>query len=135
MLITLPVLNVSSGDAENKVLVVEDNHETQLIFKIYLREKYSVEIKGTAEEALEALSKDKYNAVILDINLPGKFNGSDVLREIRNNKKLDKLPVIMVSAYEIDGDSKKYLESGANDYISKPVQKNTLLSKIDALLQ
>ncbi len=116
---------------KKKVLIIEDNIETQLIFKVYLRDKYSVDITDNGEQGIELLDKNKYSTLLLDINLPGKLNGDEVLKIVRNELKLIDLPVIVITAYALKGDKERFLSLGANNYLSKPVDKNTLLEEID----
>ncbi len=123
--------------AENnkkKILIIEDNIETQLIFKVYLRDKYSVEITGSGEQGIDMLNKNNYDALLLDINLPGKLNGEDVLKEARNDPKLNNFPIIVITAYALKGDKERFLGLGANNYLPKPVEKNTLLMELNKFI-
>jgi two-component system, sensor histidine kinase len=116
---------------KKKILIIEDNIETQLIFKIYLRDKYVLEIADTAEKGLELLNKNLFDILLLDINLPGDLSGEDVIEKVKKDYKLEKIPVIVVTAYALKGDREKYLGLGADEYISKPVNKSTLLGIVD----
>lgn len=118
------------GTSRQKILLIEDNHDTQLIFKVYLRELYDLEVAGTAETGIELLRENDYDLLILDINLPGKLNGSDVLNELRNEMNKKDFPVLVVTAYATKGDKEKFLQQGANDYLPKPVSKDELMDKI-----
>ena len=115
---------------KKKVLIIEDNIETQLIFKVYLRDKYSVEIVDNGEKGIELLSNNQYDVMLLDINLPGKLNGEDVLKETRNVLKLNNFPIIVITAYALKGDKERFLGLGANNYLSKPVEKSILIEEI-----
>ena len=129
-MILFPVLITSVSSDKKKILIIEDNIETQLIFKVYLREKYSVEIAGNAEKGIELLTQSKFDLVLLDINLPGKWSGEDVLKEARKIFNNEELPIIVITAYALRGDREKFLRLGANDYLSKPVEKAALLEEI-----
>ncbi|MGA8264897.1 MAG: response regulator [Ignavibacteriaceae bacterium] len=113
-----------------KILLIEDNYDTQLIFKIYLREFYDMEVAGTAEEGIEMLRKNNYDFLVLDINLPGKLDGSAVLNELRNKMNKKDFPVLVVTAYAMSGDREKYIQQGANAYLPKPVRKDDFMDKI-----
>lgn len=119
---------------KKKILIVEDNIETQLIFKIYLRDKYDVDVADDAEKGIESLRNNKYDLLLLDINLPGKLSGEDVLKEVRNGLNLPGFPVFVVTAYALKGDKEKFLQMGANKYIPKPVEKSTLRKEIEEYL-
>ena len=119
---------------KKKILIIEDNIESQLIYKVYLRSIYSVEFADTGESGLELLKANKYNLLLLDINLPGQLNGEDVLKIIRNNLKIPDFPVIVITAYALKGDKEKFLQQGANNYLAKPVDKKVLLDEIAKLI-
>jgi len=119
-----------NGETRQKILLIEDNYDTQLIFKIYLRELYELEIAETAEDGIELLKKNNYNLLILDINLPGKLDGSAVLNELRNEMNRNDFPVLVVTAYAMKGDREKYLSQGANDYLPKPIMKDDFMDRV-----
>ncbi len=121
------------GNKKN-LLLIEDNIETQLIFKIYLREKYSVEIAENAEVGIELLKKKQFDALLLDIHLPGELSGEDVILQIRKMQEHKIIPIIVITAYALKGDREKFLQIGANDYLPKPVEKSTLLSAVEKLI-
>jgi len=118
---------------KKKILIIEDNFETQLVFKIYLREFYEVEVSDNAETGLELIKNNRFDLLLLDINLPGKLDGNDVLRIVKHELKI-KLPVVVVTAYAMKGDKENFLAKGADGYIAKPVEKSLLLEKVKEYL-
>lgn len=118
---------------KKKILIIEDNFETQLVFKIYLREFYEITISDNATDGLEEIKNNNFDLLILDVNLPGKLDGNDVLRILKKEFQLD-IRVIVVTAYAMKGDREKFLAQGADDYIAKPVEKAFLLKRIAAHL-
>lgn len=122
----MSISNTDGADQKKRILIIEDNIESQLILKVYLRELFSVDIAEDAESGLVFLRNNTYNLLLLDINLPGKLNGEDVLKEIRTDEELKNLPVIVITAYALKGDKERFLSQGANDYLSKPVEKQIL---------
>jgi CheY-like chemotaxis protein len=124
----IPLIVDSSQNKERKrILVVEDNTETQLILKIYLRDSFEVDIVPTAVEGLKKIKRNKYALIILDINLPGELNGNDVIRTVKNDPESVSIPILVVTAYALKGDREKYLAMGANGYLPKPVDKKDIL--------
>lgn len=119
-----------NDNTRRRILLIEDNSDTQLIFKIYLRNLYDVEIADTAEAGIKLLKENEYDLLILDINLPGELDGSAVLNELRNEMQKKDFPVLVVTAYAMKGDKEKYLQQGANDYLPKPVIKDVFMDKI-----
>lgn len=119
-----------SGNIRQRILLIEDNYDTQLIFKIYLRELYDLDLAETAEEGIELLQKNTYDLLILDMNLPGKLDGSAVLNTLRNEMNKKDFPVLVVTAYATKGDKEKFLQQGANDYLPKPVLKDDFMDRV-----
>ncbi len=127
-------LQTDFSTEKKRILIVEDNIESQLIFKVYLRQKYYLDIVATAEEGIQFIKNNEFDLILLDINLPGNLNGIDVLHEIRANLKLKDLPVIVITAYALKGDKEKFLNIGANDFIAKPITKDALIHEIEKYL-
>lgn len=126
-MIGLLLFDISSKQERKRILIVEDNTETQLILKIYLRDYYDVDIVQTASEGLKKIRKNQYALVILDINLPGVMDGNDVIKQVKNDPVLKSVPILVVTAYALKGDKEKYINMGANGYLAKPVDKKDLL--------
>lgn len=124
----------TSTIVKKKILLIEDNIDTQLIYKVYLREKYDIEIAGNAENGLKLLNEKPFNLVVLDINLPGKISGSDLLQELKNNPGFPDAPVLVVTAYAQKSDKEKFMAQGADDYLSKPVNKDEFLERVSHLI-
>jgi len=126
-MIGLLLIDISSKQERKRILIVEDNTETQLILKIYLRDYFDVDIVQTAAEGLKKIRKNLYALVILDINLPGEMDGNDVIKRVRNDPELKSIPILVVTAYALKGDKEKYINMGASGYLSKPVDKKDIL--------
>ncbi len=119
---------------KKNVLVVEDNIESQLIFEIYLRDDYNVDTVGRGLDGLKSVQSKNFDLVVLDINLPGEIDGLRFITEVREKLKLVKLPILVVTAYALKGDRETSLGKGANDYMTKPINKELFLSKIKNLI-
>jgi two-component system, cell cycle response regulator DivK len=120
--------------AHAKLLVVEDNHETQLIIKVALRNNYDLQAVSNVSDAITSLSKNDIDLVLLDLNLGDKENGRIILTEIREKMKNNKLPVIIVTAYDLKPDDEKFYYENANGFIPKPFDKKTLLEGVNKVL-
>ena len=119
---------------KNKILVVEDNTETQLIIKVNLRDVYDVEITDNADDAISLIKNNNFDLVLLDINLGNGNDGRDVLNMMKNEKDYSNLPVIIITAYDIDDDEKDLLMKLSCDYLEKPLDKKVLLNSIGSCL-
>lgn len=128
------VFYAASGKERKKILIVEDNTETQLILKIYLRDYYEIDTSSEAVEALKCIRKNKYDLIILDINLPGELDGNDVLIRVKGDPDLQSVPILVVTAYALKGDREKFIAMGADGYLSKPVDKKDIIRTVGELL-
>jgi len=117
-----------------KLLVVEDNRETQLIIKVALRDKYDLQAVSNVNDALASLSNTEFDLVLLDLNLGGSEEGRIILSEIRKKKKNDELPVLIVTAYDLEPESEKFYREKSNGIITKPFEKKNLQETVNKLL-
>ena len=116
-----------------KILLVEDDKRLRkLIHDILKKEGYQVIEAGDGSEALKIFFEEReIELVILDIMLP-LFNGIEVLTQIR---KYSEVPVIMLTALGGEQDEIKGLNTGANDYISKPFSYEVLVARVNAIMR
>jgi len=116
----------------NKILVVDDEKPIVEILKYNLeKEGYRVITAYDGEEALKVAEVEEPNLIVLDIMLPKK-DGFTVCREIR--KKWN-IPIIMLTAKEMETDKVLGLELGADDYVTKPFSSREVTARIKALLR
>lgn len=116
-----------------KILLVEDERKVaNLIKKGFEEEGLIVDIAEDGEIALEKVSADGYDLIILDIMLPGK-DGIEVLKEIRSKGIMK--PIMMLTAKDTTSDKVLGLDAGADDYITKPFVFEELLARVRALLR
>jgi two-component system response regulator ArlR len=116
----------------DKILLVEDEEKLARMVELELRyEGYEVEKAFDGPSGLEKASSGQYDLVLLDIMLPG-LSGMEVLRRLRRNSHV---PVIMLTARDTVMDKVAGLDSGANDYITKPFAIEELLARIRAALR
>ena len=120
--------------ARAKLLVVEDNKETQLIIKVALRENYDLLTVGNVDDALTSLSNNEFDLVLLDLNLGGREEGRIILSAIREKKKNNELPVLIVTAYDLEPESEKFYREKSNGIITKPFEKKNLQETVNKLL-
>ena len=117
------------------VLVVDDHKDNRRILSRYLeRDGHQVVCVENGEVAIEQISNKEFDLVLLDILLPG-INGVDVLRYIKDDPKLKKIPVIVLSALGDMDSVVKCIELGADDYITKPFNLVLLKARINASLE
>ena len=116
-----------------RVLLVEDDPILGDGIKIGLKQDgYNVDWFTNGNQASQALATDDYDLLLLDLNLPGK-SGIEILNEIR--AKHSDLPVLILTARDSIEDRVKGLDSGADDYLTKPFELDELSARARALLR
>jgi two-component system copper resistance phosphate regulon response regulator CusR len=116
-----------------RVLLVEDDARIARFVSQGLREQsYAVDMTGDGDDALYKASVNDYDAVILDVMLPGR-DGFEVCRKLRSTGS--NVPVIMLTARDAVQDRITGLDSGADDYLTKPFAVSELLARLRALLR
>jgi two-component system copper resistance phosphate regulon response regulator CusR len=116
-----------------RILLVEDDPRIARFVTQALREQaYAVDATADGEDALFKASVNDYDAVILDVLMPGR-DGFEVCRELRANGS--SVPVIMLTARDAVPDRVEGLDSGADDYLTKPFEVAELLARLRALLR
>jgi two-component system, OmpR family, response regulator len=116
-----------------RVLVVEDQPKMRALLSRGLRESgYVVDTSDDGPDALHRLTEEPYDAVVLDVMLPG-LDGVEVVRRLREREVWS--PVLMLTARDGIGDRVRGLDAGADDYVVKPFSFEELLSRLRALMR
>lgn len=115
------------------ILVVDDDKNTRRLFKAVLEsENYNVYTASNGVEALSVMDQEHIDLVVLDIMMP-EMDGYEFTKELRNVE--NNLPILMVSAKQLPKDKKKGFLVGTDDYMTKPVDEEEMLLRINALLK
>lgn len=115
----------------SRILIIEDEEAIADLEKDYLElSEFTVDVKNTGNEGLEAALNTDYNLIILDLMLPG-MDGFEVCKKIRESKNV---PILMVSAKKDDIDKVRGLGLGADDYMTKPFSPSELVARVKAHL-
>lgn len=125
------IMNTIINPADYTIMVVDDNvFNVQLLEIMLKKSNYTVISATCGKEALEKLKSEKPDIVLLDIMMPD-ISGYDVAKEIRENSDFSEIPILFLSALNNVDDIIKGFKSGADDYISKPFNKEELLTRIN----
>jgi len=109
-----------------RIVIVEDEPDTAEMFAEMMRlSGYQVKKSYGGSPAISLISQEMPDAVVLDVMMPD-LSGLEVLRFLRRDPRLEKIPVIVVSAKSLPSDIKTGLDAGANKYLTKPVAFNEL---------
>jgi two-component system KDP operon response regulator KdpE len=115
-----------------RILVVDDEAQIRRVMRMTLvANGYEVTEARSGEEALEKLRTEKYDLVLLDMNMPG-MNGLETCREVR---PASDLAIIMLTVRNTERDKVEALDAGADDYVTKPFSTPELLARIRAALR
>ncbi len=128
---------MANGENSNDlILVVDDSEQNVQLIEAYLQaEGYRVDSAFNGYEALEKVRGETLpDLVILDIMMPG-MNGYDVCREIKRDHRTQRIPVMMLTALQDMEDKVRGFDAGADEFLSKPVEKMELMVRVKALLR
>jgi two-component system, cell cycle response regulator DivK len=108
------------------ILVVEDNEANQLLAcSVLEREGFRVVLAATAKEAMEQLSTQKPDLILMDVQLPGE-DGLSLTRRLKADPRTSTIPIIALTAHAMVGDKEEALAAGCSGYIPKPINTRTL---------
>jgi DNA-binding response OmpR family regulator len=126
------IASMPSSDRDPRVLVVEDDEEIAQVLQRSLRlDGYDVRLAADGETALDEASAYHPDLVILDLGLP-RLDGIEVARRLR---AADDVPILMLTARDAVESRVEGLDSGADDYLVKPFERQELLARLRALLR
>ncbi len=119
---------------ENIILVEDDRHISKLVKYNLEKAGFNCLITESGESALEALRHKSFDLIILDIMLPG-MDGFETCRNIKQDKKISSIPIIIVTAKGEEVDKVVGFELGADDYVVKPFSPRELILRVKAVLK
>ena len=127
--------DVPDKTTRHRMLIVDDEESMRLVLARILATalKAEVTLAGTCEQALRLAGNYAYDAILLDLLMPG-VGGFGVLREIRRASPNVATPVIIVSVLADQATQDRCLKAGANAYVVKPIERNALVSTVKAQL-
>jgi len=122
-------------ETKPKILVVDDeDRNLRLMEAMLIPLGYEVILAGDGEEALEKVRDLPPDVILLDVMMP-RMNGFEVARRLKEDEETTIIPIVMVTALREVEDRVKALEVGADDFLSKPVEKTELRARVQSLLK
>jgi two-component system, cell cycle response regulator DivK len=117
-----------------RILAVEDQEDNRQILRDLLGNAgYQLVEAENGEEALAAVAKQRFDLILMDIQLP-VIDGYEATRRIRADPESKGIPIIAVTSYALAGDEAKALAAGCNGYVTKPYSPRALLAKVREFL-
>jgi len=118
------------------ILVVDDNVQNLELLEAYLEELPNATVISAAngQEALDKVAAEHPDLILLDIMMP-RMSGYEVCKKLKSDEKTRDIPIIMVTALHELADIERGVEVGTNDFITKPVNRVDLLTRVKSLLR
>lgn len=142
---TTPTLQALEKDTQKKkidfdlsnlsCLYLEDQIDSQVLFKVQMKDLKNIEFAISFESALPLLKSKKFDFILMDINLQGEYNGLDALRVIQKLPGYKNVPVIATTAYVQQGAKDKFVSAGFADFVPKPLLRERLVETLKNLFQ
>ncbi len=113
------------------ILLAEDSLSNQIVFQAMLNASaYQLHIVNDGKEALSALKSHEFDAVLMDIYMP-EMDGITATQQARADSNIPHVPIIALTANAMQGDQDRFIEAGMDDYLAKPVNKQSLIDILD----
>jgi len=114
-------------------LYLEDQLDSQMLFKVQMKELKSLEFAVSFESALPLLKTKKFDFIVMDINLQGEYNGLDALRIIQRMPGYKDTPIIASTAYVQPDSRNSFIAAGFTEFVSKPLLRDKLLDVLQKI--
>lgn len=123
-------MNTEINPSEYKILIVDDVMSNVLLLKVLLtNEKFAIATASNGRQALEQVEKENPDLVLLDVMMPD-MSGFEVAQHLKSNPNTADIPIIFLTALNSTADIVKGFQVGANDFISKPFNKEELIIRV-----
>ena len=122
--------------AKHRVLIVEDSPTMRQLLVFALRRLKDVEISEAQDgmDGLRRVTNDHFDIALIDINMP-VMDGLKLISLIRGEESLKDIPIVVITTEGASEDRERAIALGANEYLTKPIQANKVLSVVKALLK
>lgn len=118
-----------------RILYIEDNRDNRMLARrILMVEGYEVMEAEDGPSGIALAEQEEFDLILLDINMPG-MDGYEVTRHLRQMSKLDRVPIIALTANVLRGDREKSIEAGCDGYIQKPLDVDMLPEQVATFLK
>ena len=125
----------AASDSPPRILIVDDDRHNRLLLEVMLApDGYSIVSAPTGAEALVMIAQQPPDLILLDVMMPG-MDGYQVVARIKSNPATKHIPVIMLSALDDRNSRMHGLSAGAEDFLTKPVNRVELCTRVRALLR
>ncbi len=121
-------------DSKPKVLIVDDEELSQEFLRFFLAKKFEVYTCGCVNAFYNLINKMDFDLIVMDISLRDYKDGIQLTRELKNMPRFEQVPVFVLTAHNTTKDRHDSLEAGAYQFLTKPVDVRSLVTRIDEVL-
>ncbi|RPI76001.1 MAG: response regulator [Planctomycetaceae bacterium] len=126
---------IEEPSGPSRILITDDNQQNCELLDAYLADEgYAVEMVFDGQQCLDAVANQQPDLILLDIMMP-RVSGYEVCKRLKGNPETRDIPIIMVTALAEMGDIEKAVSAGADDFLTKPVNKLELTTRVRSLLR
>ena len=124
-----------NANRKSRVLIADDNEPNRELLEAYLTgEGYEIVMSVDGQDTLDLIANSQPDLILLDIMMP-RLSGYEVCRRLKNDDATRDIPILMVTALAEQGDMEKAVEAGCDDFLTKPVNKLELRTRVRSLLR
>ena len=127
-------MNEVKLEKKPRILIVEDELESQKYFELILKKKFELDLCNTKKSMYSLLSKQVYDVIIMDIALKDDTNGLDLIKELKKSTSNINIPIICLSAHSFGEEKIKAEDAGADIYLTKPIKGQILINALEELI-
>ena len=125
---------MDSTEKQHRILIADDNEANRELLEAYLSDLDCVtETAEDGQQTVEKAASFEPDLILLDVMMP-KLSGFEVCEKIKADPKLKRIMILMMTALNELGDIERAVDAGANDFLSKPVNRITLLKRVENML-
>lgn len=124
-----------SASLTGRILIADDNEQNRELLEAYLLDEgHEILMSQDGQQTVEIAAKELPDLILLDIMMP-KMSGYEVCQLLRSREETERIPILMVTALRDSSDIEKAVAAGADDFLSKPVNRLELKTRVRSLLR
>ena len=126
---------MSTDSPRSRILIADDNQQNRELLEAYLvDEQYEIEMSVDGEDTIRKVADFHPDLILLDIMMP-RMSGYEVCQQLKGSELTSDIPILMVTALNEMGDIEKAVQAGCDDFLTKPVNRLELKTRVKSLLR